>query len=165
MLRIAWIISLFLLALVLGVSYSHLLQWVPEETLPAADFLTIHQVLLEQHKMGIGWLESIGAIAVCYVAYQMRQNLRRFVLALIALLCILFMIWIWAVQINPINIAVNSWSTTSIPTNWESIRSSWHQFHALRFFLAVLAFGTFAWAALDRSRSSSTSPNSSLPTS
>lgn|GEM_PF-1614261 len=160
MLRVAWIFSLFLLALVLGVSYSHLLQWVPKETLPANDFLTIHQVLLKQYRMGIGWMEGIAAIAVCSVAYLMRQNLRRFVLSLVTLLCLLFMIWIWAVQINPINVAVNSWSATSLPANWETVRSSWHQFHAIRFALAVVAFGTFTWAALDRRK-----PNPSLPTS
>lgn len=152
MLKMARFFSLFLLALLLGTSYSHLLQWAPKANLPAEDFLSIHQVLLSQYGVGIGWIEGLAAIVIGFVAFLLRCAPRQFALTLIACLCLVAMILIWAIWINPINTTVNSWSTASIPADWQSIRSAWHQLHATRFALAVIAFGTFLWASLVRKK-------------
>src|SRR5712664_974834 len=50
-------LSTFLLGLVTGVSFSHLLQRGPKKTLPAAQFLAVQQVLLRNYGRAIGGLE------------------------------------------------------------------------------------------------------------
>jgi hypothetical protein len=85
---------------------------------------------------------------VGFVAFLVRTKLRQLSLTLLSLLCLIAMVLIWVIWINPINTAVDSWSVGSIPQNWQNVRDSWHQFHAIRFALATLAFGTFAGAAI-----------------
>jgi hypothetical protein len=51
--------SIFLLGLVSGVSFSHLLQRGPKKTLPAAHFLAVQQVLLRNYGPAIGGLEVV----------------------------------------------------------------------------------------------------------
>lgn len=150
MLRSASLVSLLLLGLALGVSYSHLLQLAPKATLPASDFLTIHQVLLSQYGIGIGWIEGLAAISLGFVSFLARHNKQYLRLTLISLLCVAAMIIIWAIWIRPINAAVDSWTTVSLPDNWQNARNAWHTFHAIRFILAVVAFGTFAWAVTSK---------------
>lgn len=149
MLKIARSVSLFLLALALGVSFSHLLQWGPKATLSASDFLIVQQVLLRRYGAVIGWVEGLAVVAVGFVAFLVRVNKRLLALSLAALICTVAMIAVWAIWIEPINAAVNSWSPTSLPDHWQHARDSWHRLHAIRSAQSVLAFGLFIWAALD----------------
>ena len=146
--RIATVTSLFLLALALGVSFSHLLQAAPKATLPAADFLTIHQVLLSRYGLGVGLVESLALVATAAMSFLVRHEAQRFRLTVVAGACVLVMIVIWAVWINPINAQVNAWSVTTIPDDWGEARDSWHRLHTVRFALAAIAFVALSWATV-----------------
>jgi hypothetical protein len=50
------LVSVFLLGLASGVSFSHLLQRGPKKTLPPAQFLTVQQVLV----IWAGWINPIN---------------------------------------------------------------------------------------------------------
>jgi hypothetical protein len=51
-------LSVFLLGLVTGVSFSHLLQRGPKTTLSSLQFLAVQQVLLRNYGPAIGGLEA-----------------------------------------------------------------------------------------------------------
>lgn len=149
--RITTLVSLFLLALALGVSFSHLLQAGPKATLPVSDFLTIQQVLLRRYGLGVGLVEGGTVVAVAITAFSVRHEPRQLHLTVVTLVCLLAMIAIWAIAINPINAQINSWSAATVPENWRDARDSWHRLHAMRFGLAAIAFAAFGWSAVGTS--------------
>ncbi len=63
-------VSLFLLGIVSGVSFSHLLQRGPKATLPGAQFLAVQQVLLRNYGSAIGALEIAAflSLRLCSIA-------------------------------------------------------------------------------------------------
>jgi hypothetical protein len=70
------------------------------------------------------------------------------ILATLASTCVLVMVLIWAVWINPINRTVNSWTSESIPLNWANIRDRWHYLHAIRVAFCVIGLSAVIIASL-----------------
>jgi Domain of unknown function (DUF1772) len=69
-------------------------------------------------------------------------------LAVLASACVLIMVMIWAVWINPINKTVNSWTPESLPSNWADFRDRWYFLHTIRLLLSGVAFSAVIWASL-----------------
>lgn len=138
----AWVgfVSVFLLGLASGMSFSHLLQGGPKRTLPPAQFLAVQQILLRNYGSAVGGLEAAALVSTLARAVVTWGKPLVPVLASVASACVLVMIIIWAVWIDPINRAVNSWTPESLPSNWADFRDRWHLLHACRFVLSVVAF-------------------------
>jgi uncharacterized membrane protein len=141
-------LSVFLLGLVTGVSFSHLLQRGPKKTLHAAQFLAIQQILLRNYGPAIGGLEGAAFVSTLAMAILTWGKPLAPMLATLASVCVLLMVMIWAVWINPINKTVNSWTPDSLPSNWKDFRDRWHFLHALRLVLSVVAFSAVIEASL-----------------
>ena len=137
---LARFLSIFLLGLVSGVSFSHLLQRGPKATLPAAHFLAVQQVLLRNYGPAMGGLEVAALLSTLAVVIVTWGEPVVPLLATLASGCVLLMVIIWAVWINPINRTVNSWTPESLPLNWETFRDRWHTLHAIRLALSAVAF-------------------------
>ena len=140
--------SIFLLGLVSGVSFSHLLQRGPKKTLPAAHFLAVQQVLLRNYGPAVGALEVASFVSTLVMAIVTRQEHLVCFLAALASACVLIMVTIWAVWINPINRTVNSWTPETVPSNWADLRDRWHSLHTIRLLLSAVAFGAVIWGFL-----------------
>jgi hypothetical protein len=150
-------LSVFLLGIASGVSFSHLLQRGPKATLSGAQFLVVQQVLLRNYGPSIGGLEAAALLSTLAMAIVTWGEPMVPLLATIACACVLFMIIIWAAWINPINKTVNSWTPVSLPSNWPNFRDRWHRLHAIRLVLSVVAFsaviaGLCAWASVHPAR-------------
>jgi hypothetical protein len=144
----AWVgfVSVSLLGLVTGVSFSHLLQAGPKRTLPPAQFLAVQQVLLRNYGAAVGGLEMAALIStLAWTAVTWGKSVAP-VLAGVASACVLAMVIIWAVWIDPINKTVNSWRPESFPSNWADLRDRWHLFHAVRLILSTVAFSSLIGA-------------------
>jgi hypothetical protein len=141
-------LSTFLLGLATGVSFSHLLQSGPKKGLPAPQFLAIQQILLRNYGPVIGGLEVTAVISTGAMAITTWQEPVVRGLATLASSCVLVMVLIWAVWINPINKTVNSWTSESIPLNWADLRDRWHFLHAIRLAFCVIGFGAVIAALL-----------------
>jgi len=61
-------LSLLLLGLATGVSFSHLLQRGPKATLSGAQFLAVQQVLLRNYGAAIGGLEVAALLSTVALA-------------------------------------------------------------------------------------------------
>jgi hypothetical protein len=140
----AWVgfVSVFLLGLISGVSFSHLLQFGPKKTLPPAQFLAVQQVLLRNYGAAIGGLEVAALISTLAWAVVSWAKPVAPILVTVASACALVMVIIWAVLIDPINKTVNSWRPESVPSNWADFRNRWHRLHLVRFILSVVAFNS-----------------------
>ena len=96
-------IALLLMALVTGVSFSHLLQRGPKAELPGPKFLAIQQILLRNYGRAIGGLEAAALLFALLLAVVVRTRPSLVYLAGGAATCLALMIAIWAFWINPIN--------------------------------------------------------------
>jgi hypothetical protein len=77
-------LSVFLLGLVCGISFSHLLQRGPKKTLPPAQFLAVQQVLIRNYGPVVGGLELTAFVATfAWAIVRWNQPVVR-MLALIA---------------------------------------------------------------------------------
>jgi len=133
-------VSVFLLGLVSGVSFSHLLQRGPKSTLPGLQFLAVQQVLLRNYGRVIGGLEIAALFSTLAMSIVTSGKPVVPLLAILASGCVLFMVIIWAAWINPINRTVNSWTPESLPSNWAEFRDRWHFLHTIRLVLSAVAF-------------------------
>jgi hypothetical protein len=120
------------MALVTGVSFSHLLQRGPKAELPGPQFLAVQQILLRNYGAVIGALEVTAFLLAVLLAVLVRVRPALFYLAAGAATCLALMIAIWAVWINGINKTVNSWTRDSLPSNWAEFRDRWHVLHTPR---------------------------------
>jgi hypothetical protein len=132
-------LSVFLLGIVSGVSFSHLLQRGPKAALSGPQFLAAQQVLLRNYGPAIGGLEVAGLSFTLAMAIVTRGEGPLPLLAILASSCVLLMMIIWAVWINPINKTVNSWTPESLPASWANLRDRWHILHAIRLVLSAVA--------------------------
>ena len=130
-------VSLLLMALATGVVFSHMLQPGPKATLPASVFLSVQQILLRNYGAALGTIEAGAFASTLVMAFLVRTRPAGFALTAIACVCVAAMIAVWAVWINPINKAVNSWTADSMPSNWSEFRDRWHRLHTLRAGLAL----------------------------
>ena len=138
--RLVEFLSIFLLGLVTGVSFSHVLQRGPKASLAGAQFLAVHQVLLRNYGPVIGALEVAALLSTLAMAtLAWREPVVPF-LAMLACGCVVLMVIIWAAWINPINKLVNSWAPERLPANWTDLRDRWHSLHMVRLALSVIAF-------------------------
>jgi hypothetical protein len=140
--------NIFLLGLVSGVSFSHLLQRGPKKKLPGAHFLAVQQVLLRNYGPAIGGLEVASIVATLAMVIATWDKLVVPFLAVLASSCVLVMVMIWAVWINPINKTVNSWTPESLPSNWLDFRDRWHFLHTIRLMLSMIAYSAVIWGSL-----------------
>jgi hypothetical protein len=134
-------LSLLLLGLATGVSFSHLLQRGPKATLSGAQFLAVQQVLLRNYGAAIGGLEVAALLSTLALAVLTWREPVKSLLAMLACGCVVLMVTIWAVWINPINKLVNSWTPERLPANWTGFRDRWHALHTVRLVLSAVAFG------------------------
>ena len=65
------------------------------------------------------------------------------------LLMVITLIITVAVEV-PIDNQIKTWTATTIPANWESLRERWDVFHTIRTFTAIASVCFFAWGVLKR---------------
>ncbi|BAU47742.1 hypothetical protein SVA_1167 [Sulfurifustis variabilis] len=147
-LKIARFITLVLLALVLGVSFSHALQAAPKATLAGFFFLDIHHVLLSRYGTVMGTIEVAALVLALVSLALVRRERPPFVANLVSVVALAVMLLVWAVFIYPINQEVATWTAVALPADWEQYRDRWHLWHAIRTGLALVAFGAFAISLL-----------------
>jgi len=87
----AWVgfVSVFLLGLASGMSFSHLLQGGPKRTLPPAQFLAVQQILLRNYGSAVGGLEAAALVSTLARAVVTWGEPLVPVLASVASACIL----------------------------------------------------------------------------
>src|SRR5260370_17881410 len=108
-------LSIFLLGLASGVSFSHLLQGGPKKTLPAPQFLATQQILLRNYGPAIGGLEVAPLLSTAAMAIVSRQDPLALILATLPSMFVLLMVFFSAALINTNNKKKNCWTSESIP--------------------------------------------------
>jgi hypothetical protein len=111
-------------------------------------FLAIQQVLLRNYGPTVGGLEVAALLSTLAMAIVTWVEPVVPLLMTLASGCVLLMIIIWVVWIQPINKTVNSWTPESLPSDWATFRDRWHAFHTSRLALSAIAFSAAIGGAL-----------------
>jgi len=140
--------NLLLVALTLGMSFSHALEYPGKPNLTGADWLML------QHNIYIvfgvvGAIIEVTAIATTWIVlWQIRGWKLARVLTLGAALCATAALVVWFAYVDPVNNALNAWTPQTLPDDWVRYRDRWELGHAASAVLFALAFSGLVAAIL-----------------
>lgn len=118
--------SLLFAALALAPALAHLLELPNKMGLSREDYLTVQQIY-----RGWAWLGFVVAAALLStltLTIMVRHESREFVLALVALLCIVATQVVFWTFTFPANQQTGNW--TVMPADWTRLRAQWEYSHA-----------------------------------
>jgi hypothetical protein len=148
----AWlVVTLVLVALVLGTSFAHVLEWPAKLQYDGPLYTRLHTTLYIYWGPPslTGFVEPAAIVAVLVLAALLRHERPAFPLAALAagaLLLAFPVIFFWRVE--PANAAFRAAALAgTVPKDWTAWRARWETGHALRFVLHLVAFVLLASAA------------------
>lgn len=115
-------------------------------------FLFVQQHIYEGWGRVVGPLELYGLIAAIAVGILVRKQRLPFFLTLSAVICALVAQVIWQLHNGPVNQAVDSWTLSSMPSNWTNYRDRWEYAHAVRAGLYSVSLITLILSLLSDNR-------------
>lgn len=144
--------SLILAALVMGVFWGTWFTLTRSiDDFSAAEFIHIGKTIIANVAIPMRILMPATLLLMLITVLLSRQlNKYSFYLYSISfLLMVISLIVTVAVEV-PIDNQIKTWTATSVPENWESLRQKWDMFHTLRTFTSIASVGFFAWAIMKR---------------
>lgn len=145
------VVTLVLVALVLGTSFAHVLQWPAKLQYdgPLYTRLQTTLYLLWGPPSPTGFVEPAALLAVLVLSALLRHHRPAFTLVAVAagvLLLAFPVIFYWRVE--PANEAFRTAALAgTVPKDWVAWRTQWETGHAVRFVLHLVAFVLLAAAA------------------
>lgn len=131
-------------ALALIPSGAHLAALPNKIALPQADYFTVQGIYYRWAILGALW--PAGIVANTVLAALVRQQSAPFWLAVSAALGFILMLGIFLVWTQPANAATRNWTT--VPENWEVLRSQWEYSHAVNAAIVFIALCLTTLSAL-----------------
>src|ERR1044072_1262693 len=147
-LRIWRFITLILVALLMGMTFAHVLELPAKMQYDGALYVTLQKSLYVEWgpaNFG-GFLEPGAILAVALLTFWVRKRRPAWWLTLAATTCLLLafpVVFFWLV--NPSNVAFRSSTPVSLPVDWMSLRERWEHGHAIRFVLHLAAFSVLVF--------------------
>ena len=147
-----WLIAATVLAaLLMGTSFSHVLQMGPKMRVDGAQWLRYQHTLYRCYASVGGAVEAGALLATLVVAWLVHDEGPAFPLATFAALLLaaaFFGVWICVTRV--VNRRTERWSEAALPADWQRWRARWEYSHAARFALQLLGFVALLCALLAR---------------
>lgn len=141
-------INLLLVALTLGMTFCHALEYPGKRSLDGADWLMVQHHVYVAFGV-VGAVIEVTAIATTWVVlWQLRGWRLSRILTLGAALCGTAALAVWFVYVDPVNAALSAWTPETLPSDWTRYRDRWEAGHAAGAGLFVLAFSGLVLAIL-----------------
>ncbi|HZP81164.1 MAG TPA: hypothetical protein VFB21_05980 [Chthonomonadaceae bacterium] len=137
-------------ALLLGLTFSHVMEMPAKMQYPASLYLTLHRTLYLTYGTWPGILVQFGAIiATIVLAFLVRSRRPAFGLTLLAAFCLVVEFFgVWVPIIAPANAEMKRWAVEAAPANWIRWRNQWEYAHAARFVLDLIALSALVISVL-----------------
>lgn len=133
--------NLVLVGLLAGVVLTHPLEWPGKRLLTGSEWLATQNHLYGGYALYGGVAEVLGLLlSVLLGVWLLRSGDGRAWLCLTAAAAIAAMLAVFALEIQPINIAVATASGTHPPGDWRQLRDRWSLDQTVCFGLALVAF-------------------------
>ncbi|MBN9381851.1 MAG: DUF1772 domain-containing protein [Chitinophagaceae bacterium] len=149
-LKITEFISLMLGALVMGVfwgTWFTLTRSIPDFSV--AEFIHIGKTIMNNVAIPMS-IFMPATLLFMLIATLLSRRSGSFYLYLISFILMLITLVITVAVEVPLDNQIRTWTATTAPANWESIRQKWDSFHILRTFSSIGSVGFFAWGAIKR---------------
>jgi len=149
--KIIHFISLFLLLLVTGVFWGTWFTLTRSlDEFSADEFIHIGKVIIANVAVPMSIIMPLCILFVILsLLYYPEKRSTGFFLNILALVLIIIALLITLLILVPIDNQIKQWTTLTLPSNWESIRSRWGSYHAFRTFSSLASFGCFALSILN----------------
>jgi len=153
-LKILEFAGLMLAALVTGVFWGTWFTLTRSlENFSPAEFIDIGKTIIANVAIPMRILMPATLLVMLIVFWQAfkTSNLSFYLYGLSFLLMMVTLFITVAVEV-PIDNQIKTWTSASIPSNWESLRHTWNRFHTLRTFTSITSLAFFALGMLNRIR-------------
>lgn len=147
-LKIAQFVALLLTGLSAGVAEAHLLELPNKMSLKAQNYLFVQQHLYQGFGRVVGPIELGAFLAAIATVVLVRRRRVPFLLTLFAAICLAVALVVWQLYNGPVNQAVDSWTITTMPSNWMTYRDRWEYAHAVRAMLYTIGLGALTLSVL-----------------
>ena len=151
-LKIIEFIALVLTSLVMGVFWGTWFTLTRSiHNFSAAEFIHIGKTIIANVAIPMSVIMPLTLLFMLIAVWLSRRaNSGSFYLYTLSfLLMIITLIITVAVEV-PIDNQIKTWTETSVPSNWESLRQRWDIFHTIRTFTSVASFGFLGWGIINR---------------
>jgi hypothetical protein len=151
----AWrFVTVLLTALLLGMTFCHVLEMPAKMRYDAALYLTLHRTLdVAFGPPNVGPFIEIGAVVASIALTVLLRRRTGFWLALIGTACLIGGVLVYFAEVEPANAALRTMSIESPAQDWEMWRAQWEWGHTAHFALDLLGFCALLASALARSSS------------
>jgi hypothetical protein len=136
----AWqFITLVLTALVVGMSFSHVLEMPGKFRVAGSLWLTFQHTLYRAFATVGGPIEIGAIVSMGVLAYAVRAHRGSLLFTSVAGFFTASAFVIWVVFVDPVNNQTGVWTPETMPADWSRWRTQWEYSHAARFALHLLA--------------------------
>lgn len=136
-------ITLLLVALYMGLEFSHTLELLPKMQYDGSLYVTIQNTLYGYFGVpGPGAAVTVGALISAIILVflvRKRRSAFQWTLAGTIFLALAFPV-VYFSFIEPVNRVVEQATPQSLPTNWAELRNQWEYAHATNFVLTLVSF-------------------------
>ncbi len=148
LLKFVRFVNLLLVALTLGMTFCHALEYPGKRNLTGADWLMVQHNIYIAFGV-VGAIIEVTAIATTWiVVWQLKAWKIARVLTLFAALATSAALAVWFAYVDPVNTALNAWTPQTLPDDWAVYRDQWEAGHAASAVLFALAFSALVIALL-----------------
>lgn len=146
--RLLRFLTLMLVALTLGMTFSHLLQMPAKFAYPAPTWLLLQQTLYGNFRALGGPIET-GALACALVlTLAARSRHPAFRWTLFGTVCLLGAHAAWWLGAMPVNAKLAQYTAHTLPADWMVLRVQWEYAHVVRTVLQAAALGALLYSIL-----------------
>jgi hypothetical protein len=148
MLTVFRFIAIYLTALTLSMTFSHLLEMPQKMQYGEALYLAV-QHSLYLYFAWVGAIAEMGAVVALGVLSALtRRRGRAFSLTVIATVSVAAGLGVWFARVSPANAEMSRWSGVPLPENWTEVRRQWELGHATSAVLDMIGFGALILSVL-----------------
>jgi hypothetical protein len=151
----AWrFVTVLLTALLLGMTFCHVLEMPAKMRYDAALYLTLHRTLYVAFgPPNVGPFIEIGAVVASTALTVLMRRRTGFWLALIGTASLIGGVLVYFAEVEPANAALRTMAIEAPAQDWEMWRAQWEWGHTAHFALDLLAFCALLGSALAPSSS------------
>ncbi len=149
-LKLIQFIALFLLLLVTGIFWGNYFSLSRSfEVFSAVELIHLAKTLVQNLAVP---MRIISPVCILFMLlstwFYPEKKSKEFYFSIAAIFLIVSALVITVAIEVPINNQIISWTTDTVPEDWEKIRNRWQLFNIVRTFAALTGFGFFAAALL-----------------
>lgn len=129
-------------AVVMGLTFTHVLQAPGSMSLSGAQWLGVQHTFYGGFAVAGGICEFLGLVSTVTlsVILLIRRRARDAVVPLVAAACFVGTLLAYVFGNAPVNAKVAVWTAATLPPDWSAYRASWEAAHAVSAAASVIAF-------------------------